>query len=349
MKANWKRRLAQVAVGALGGLVLGASADEVGFLDVNGTFSRIEIPGAFDTSARGITNAGEVVGSFRDSNFPYGHGFLKVGGTFTTLDAPAVHAPTSAAPETSAHGINNSGQVVGTYSDSEFPYYHGFLYAGGTFSIIEAHVRPPFGGAAPRTSANGINDAGHIVGSVSFSDRFSQNTVVKGFLDVAGTFSEIKVPDAFQVSASGINNAGQIVGTWEDSGGRDHGFLDVAGTFSTIDVPGALSTQAFGINNAGQIVGEYFDGRTVHGFLYAGGTFSTIDVPGALSTEAFGINDAGHIVGFSDLPPSPPVPESGSLVLFSVGLLGLGLAWRRRVSALPLGSLPRIVFSFSRE
>ena len=46
-------------------------------------------------------------------------------------------------------------------------------------------------------------------------------------------------------------------------------------------------------------------------------------------TQAFGINDAGHIVGSSQFLP---VPQPSSLVLFSVGLLGLGLAWRRRAS-----------------
>jgi hypothetical protein len=45
-----------------------------------------------------------------------------------------------------------------------------------------------------------------------------------------------------------------------------------------------------------------------------------------------GINDVGQIVGFFQSNPPPPiVPEPGSLVLFSVGLLGLGLAWRRKM------------------
>ena len=106
---------------------------------------------------------------------------------------------------------------------------------------------------------------------------------------------------------------------------REHGFLDVGGTFSAIDVPDAFSTTAKGINNAGQIVGFFSDNKGQHGFLYDGGTFSTIDVPGASLTNANGINDAGHIVG--DFTGSI-VPEPGSLVFFSVGLLGAGVAWR---------------------
>jgi len=151
-----------------------------------------------------------------------------------------------------------------------------------------------------------------------------------GFLDVNGTITTIAVPGAFDTQANGINNAGQIVGsfTLDSRNPLHHGFLYTGGAFRTIDVPGAFETQATGINNAGQIVGGFAGDRGIRGFLYAGGTFSTIEVPETIRTEATGINDAGQIVGFVQV-----VPEPDSLVLFSVGLLGLGLAWRRRVAA----------------
>jgi hypothetical protein len=56
-------------------------------------------------------------------------------------------------------GINNSGQIVGSYSLSAQPNqnsYQSFLYSGGTFSS--------FGIPGTGTFANGINDAGVIVG-----------------------------------------------------------------------------------------------------------------------------------------------------------------------------------------
>jgi hypothetical protein len=86
------------------------------------------------------------------------------------------------------------------------------------------------------------------------------------------------------------------------------------------------------INDAGHIVGLFIpskDSNREHGFLDVNGIFSTIDVPGAHDTIANGINNSGHIVG--TFYPFV-VPEPGSLVLFSVGLLGLGLAWRRKFS-----------------
>jgi len=108
------------------------------------------------------------------------------------------------------------------------------------------------------------------------------------------------------------------------------GFLEVNGIFSRIDVPGAFSTQANGINDAGQIVGDFPDSNGgTHGLLEVNGIFSTIDVPGASVTSARGINNAGQIVGYVQY-----VPEPSSLVLFGVGLFGLGLAWRRKFTPL---------------
>ena len=58
------------------------------------------------------------------------------------------------------------------------------------------------------------------------------------------------------------------------------------------------------------------------GFLDVDRTFAAIDIPGARGTHALDINDAGHIVGSFT---GSIVPEPGPLVLFSIGLLGVGL------------------------
>ena len=50
------------------------------------------------------------MGSYDDSSFTT-HGFLYAGGTFTSLDYPG-----ATGGFTAAYGINDKGQIVGTYA-----------------------------------------------------------------------------------------------------------------------------------------------------------------------------------------------------------------------------------------
>ena len=58
---------------------------------------------------------------------------------------------------TAATGINNLGQIVGYYLDSN-NFQHGYLYSNGTYVTLD----DPLGSHG--TVATGINDSGQIVG-----------------------------------------------------------------------------------------------------------------------------------------------------------------------------------------
>ena len=201
------------------------------------------------------------------------------GYTFTTIDIPGAWS-------TSAHGINASGQIVGSYTaqDGKDWKRYGFLKDGDVFITIN--------GAAA------INASGQIVGSAGFG---------KGYLKDGAVFTTFAVPGAASTVPTGINETGQIVGYFGFPGetsetSRFHGFLKDGATFTTIDVPGASSTKAHGINVKGQIVGSFQNHTGQHGFLKDGATFITIDGPSAVSmrgvnTEAYGIDKTGRIVG----------------------------------------------------
>src|SRR3954453_11701149 len=120
---------------------LETAASGAGFLDINGKFTTIigDPPSGNYTDATGINNAGHIVGNNG------GHGFLKVGGTFSIIDVPG-------SDFTSATGINNAGHIVGWFDDGQGR--HGFLDVGGTFSTIDVP-------GASSTEATGINNAGH--------------------------------------------------------------------------------------------------------------------------------------------------------------------------------------------
>jgi probable HAF family extracellular repeat protein len=214
--------------------------------------------------------------------------------TFTTIDDPG-------ATNTWAYGINDTGQIVGTFGNS--PAAHGFVTDGATFTTIDVP-------GATRTYATGINNYGQIVG------YFDDATGTHGFVTNGATFTTIDVHGATTTWAYGINDVGQIVGTFHDATGVSdltghvHGFLKDGDTFTIIDVPGAPTTQAYGINMAGQIVGGFQDATGVHGFLKTGATFTTIAVPGSTNTWAYGINAAGQIVGqFDDYAEYPAYPH----------------------------------------
>ena len=247
--------------------------------------------------------------------------------TYTTLDDP------SAAEGTFAYGINNSGQIVGYYQDSNLNKL-GFVYSSGAFTPFNvaqaindagqivglsgdgfssflysagnyASIYDP--SAYSKTLAQGINGGGQVVG------WYDTGLGALGFLYSGGNYTTIKDPLGDSTSrpfgfpitvnhtyAHGINDAGQIVGGYQGDSGNN-GFLYSGGNYTTLKDPLSVDgTVAEGINNAGQIVGYYLDSSQVaHAFLYSGGTYTTIDDPlGTKGTVAQGINDAGQIVGY---------------------------------------------------
>ena len=116
--------------------------------------------------------------------------------TFTTIDVPGGN-------NTAAYGINDAGQIVGSFASNSGTGVHGFLDAGGVFTQIDVP-----GGTY--TEAYGINNIGQIVGwyQVDGSGQF-------GFVDTGGSFSPLQVGPTYTI-AHGINDLGAIVGYWND-------------------------------------------------------------------------------------------------------------------------------------
>jgi probable HAF family extracellular repeat protein len=90
------------------------------------TFTTLDDPSATGgTTAYGINDSGLIVGTYRTGGGAH-HGFLYFpnnGGTYVTLDHPL--AVNGTAVGTDVYGINNSGQLVGTYYDANLK-PHGF-------------------------------------------------------------------------------------------------------------------------------------------------------------------------------------------------------------------------------
>jgi probable HAF family extracellular repeat protein len=118
-----------------------------GFVDTQGVFTTLDFPGAQDTSAFAVNNAGTVVGFYVINNTGP-HAFLYQNGTFTNIDFPG-------SGYTIAFSINNLGAAAGLFSSSTG--LHGFTFYNGTFTQVD---KP----GATSTAVSGINDRGELVG-----------------------------------------------------------------------------------------------------------------------------------------------------------------------------------------
>lgn len=223
--------------------------------------------------------------------------------TVTTVSVPG-------AASTAANGINDHGQIVGSYIDSA-GHAHGFIDTNGTFVTINVP-------GAVSTSANGINDFGQIVGS--FIDSAGKEY---GFEDSNGHFTTIDVPSALSTVANAINDSGQIVGDYLSPtatndpnavGPAQNAFEEANGIFTTLQagvndgIRGIRQPSATGINNSGVVVGTtaLAPASFPYGWVYADGKTETLTPPaGSLGFGATGINNQGRIVGWYGQPNTP--------------------------------------------
>lgn len=203
--------------------------------------------------------------------------------SFTSFDFPG-------ATSTQSVGINSSGTLVGSYSDSA-GIAHGFISeANGKFIAVD------FPGAIS-TVLERISDSNQAVGFYVDS-----NNITHGFSFVyPNQFTELDYPGATQTQAYGIAKTQEIVGTWFDSQGNQSGFSLVQGSYMDIVYPKSLITLASDVNANGIISGSWgnTDGQSQsHGFLLsAAGMFTDVDYPKAMKTLIYGLNDLSQVAG----------------------------------------------------
>lgn len=199
-------------------------------------------PGPNAIAFYGINNKNTVVGWCQDTMTGVDDAFSYFKGKFVTISPPD-------STSTQAQGINDKGQIVGTYFDSASA-QHGFLLSGGKYATLDVP------GGYTNSDASSINDKGLIT-------LFAVNTSgsVDSFLFDGKTYTEIDVPGEAQNFVTKINSFGDRVYTVLDSDNNTHGtfFLNVnGGTYFVFDDPkGVNTTEAFGLDDKLKIVGRY--------------------------------------------------------------------------------------------
>jgi hypothetical protein len=169
-------------------------------------------------------------------------------------------------------GINNAGTIAG---------YFGSGAAGHPnqgYTVVPPTFTPENFTNSIQTQVTGINDAGVTVGFWSDSNNGIGLDNNFGFVNVGGTFTNVKNPATPVVTPSfnqllGVNNSNVAVGFYTDAAGVNHGYTYTIGppaSFSAnINDPNAgtgagQGTTATAINNlkGGEIAGFYVDAAT---------------------------------------------------------------------------------------
>jgi uncharacterized membrane protein len=95
------------------------------------------------------------------------------------------------------------------------------LLSGGTYTWID----PP---GSVDTFADGINDAGDIVGwYCATSECISTGEGQQGFLLSGGVFTTITIPGEFATNLVDINNNGVVLGSYQDAAGLVVSFMAI--------------------------------------------------------------------------------------------------------------------------
>ncbi|PWB81123.1 MAG: hypothetical protein C3F08_02700, partial [Candidatus Methylomirabilota bacterium] len=220
-------------------------------------------------------------------------------------------------------GINNVGQVVGTYDDGGdvgdigFIYDHhtgyewlgdnrypagindlgqvvceseqsqGFIYQYGIFSPLNMADYP--------TWPEAINNLGHVVGIYYVPAPEPDPGVSLNFLYRGGEYLSIALPGLF---VEGINDSGKIAGYGVPPEGGGFIFDSLSNTYET-----SLMSEIYGINNIGNLVGRIDDGWS---FLDATDSIQ-VQIQMGVEQVLTDINDFDQIAGFCE-----PGPEGGA-------------------------------------
>ena len=209
-----------------------------------------------------------------------------------------------------AYGVNNAGQVVGSYQNHAALWEHGKLLDLGTLK----------GGTS---CAYGINNCGQVVGE---SDG-------RAFLWQRGRMTDLGTLGGHYSRAFAINDDGQVVGESATTKQTPaYGFNNLIGRLQSAGQAGwqAFSWEkgrmtglsglggqcgcAYGINEDGLIIGTSTDASNLNvcGVLWRRGKPTMIPYTNAYEQSIvvpMGINDAGDVVGTVCLPNGPGYPH----------------------------------------
>ena len=231
------------------GQIVGSTLNDLSFLYADGTMTKITNCSA----ANSINSFGKIAGEYSSGAFLYSDGSLV---SVSAIGKIGI-----------GYGINEAGQVAGSYYGSDLV-FHAFFYDGST-----THDIGTLGTDYVSSEASSINNSGVIVGHSTQADGYGSSwETYHAFIYEDGVMRDIGKSWKKSV-ASDINNVGTVVGTLDSSGIFDfeafiysHGVLTNLNTQIDAD-SGWTLTCANAINESGQIVGYGKLNGETHAYL----------------------------------------------------------------------------------
>ncbi|HEY1091828.1 MAG TPA: PEP-CTERM sorting domain-containing protein [Burkholderiaceae bacterium] len=278
-----------------------------------------------------INALGQIAGSTCNESFSTCRATLISADLSTTTDLGGFGVDTS-----QSNGLNNSGQVVGTFGTG--PETKGFVTGPNGQGFTEI-ITP--GGKSAGPSA--INDAGAVTGSFIVWPLVDPNRVqVHAFIwTAAGGMVDIGTLGGISSTGHRINQSGQIVGSSQLANGVTHAFLTGANGVGMNDL-GALnaaSSNGYDLNDSGQVVGmlTFADG-SMRGFMAGaqGQSMVPIGLAGFYS-GVYAVNNQGVAVGQMSTSSLRYVAGYYSAHAFVTGPGGVGITDLNDLVALPDG------------
>jgi probable HAF family extracellular repeat protein len=251
--------------------------------------------GSTRPSVVSLSEAGQVAGTACNAHGDQ-HAFLWKNDGHPMVDL----GPDEVGSTSTAHGMNSSGLVAGSATDSTGKF--GFVSSGDGTAMTR--INDTLGGSVAEAYA--VNDSGQVTGYATLSNSWDtaflwQNNGAP-MLDLVTDRS-----NAYDVTyGQAINASGQVAGVEAYTGEpyaetfiwTNHGTPLVGSGF-----PLGISSEPCCINASGQIAGGYKTRGTVRAFYWVvGGTQKDLGsfAKGGGGSNAVAQNDAGQIAGWAD-------------------------------------------------
>jgi probable HAF family extracellular repeat protein len=221
----------------------------------NGGMISLGTLGGTESEAAGINDAGQVTGDARLSGDTVTHAFLWQNGVMTDLG-------TTGGNFSSGHAINTGGQVAGELLPKNSTEDNAFHWTPTTLNGTKGKMADlgtlNLGGTIKLSDANGINDAGDVVGWSGDGLGIQSHAFYwpgSGGIKDLNSLVPANTGFAWLDNATGINNNGQIIGTGQlesPLGPYEHAVLltptsstATAAPFTSSTVPTAVQIGSF--------------------------------------------------------------------------------------------------------